>query len=56
MSRGARRPPHPRARSKIRGDFREVSMFTAIAVLLALVPAGIGVFGSLAVANYHHRG
>jgi hypothetical protein len=24
--------------------------------LLALVPAGIGIFGSLAVANYHHRG
>jgi len=25
-------------------------------LLLALVPAGVGIFGSLAVANYHHRG
>jgi uncharacterized membrane protein len=25
-------------------------------LLLALVPASIGIFGSLAVANYHHRG
>ena len=25
-------------------------------LLLALVPGGIGIFGSLAVANYHHRG
>ena len=25
-------------------------------LLLALVPATIGIFGSLAVANYHHRG
>src|SRR5437016_7890928 len=25
-------------------------------LLLALVPASVGIFGSLAVANYHHRG
>ena len=25
-------------------------------LLLALVPASIGIFGSLAVGNYHHRG
>ena len=25
-------------------------------LLLALVPASVGIFGSLAIANYHHRG
>ena len=29
---------------------------TVNALLLALVPASVGIFGSLAIANYHHRG
>ena len=29
---------------------------TVSPLLLALVPASVGIFGSLAIANYHHRG